>query len=431
MKHWAQAALVFATTAIAAWAQATYALSSDDVFTLRVCQMPWGDLLDALRADVHPPFYFLLTKLWLGLFGPTEAALQAFSGVTFLACVATLYFGLPEEDRAAAVVLLNPLGLLTARLGRMYALLLLLSVAAVLLERRSRWRELGLVHFLGSFTHIWYFFFITGQAYAALRYRRSPMRYCLSAALALLPYTFLWLPVLLRQLDKSKEAAAWLPTPSVVDLLVVGALLSGFSILNLGFLRSWPDGRYLSQFGATLLLPFALSFVKPIFYGRFAVPALAQLALALPFRRTPAILGHCLLALLYSAYEWQRPKLCDSAQTAAYLRQQVQPGDQVIFTSLSRAPILYYWPEGAPRSFSFPQEIDAHPGYEPNYARLNSMPAAAPAAARVWVLTGFRDDVAARLEHDLRGQGYRGQLQRQCPASECYYTKVLLFTRGQ
>jgi hypothetical protein len=431
MKSWAQAALVFSTTAFAAWAQATYALSSDDIFTLRVCQLPWGELIDALRADVHPPLYFLLTKLWLGVFGSTESALQAFSGVTFLACVATLYFGVPEEDRASAVVLLNPMGLLTARLGRMYALLLLLSVIAVLLERRSKWRPLAAVHLLGSFTHIWYFFFLAGQGYAVLRYRDSPLRYCLTAALALLPYTALWLPVLLGQLEKSNEAAAWLPNPNVVDLFVVTGLLAGFSILNLGFLRTWPNGQYLTQFGATLLIPFALSLVKPIFYGRFTVPALAPLALALPFRTTPAIVGHCVLALLLSAYEWRKPKPCDSVNTAEYLRQRFTAGDQIIFTSLSRAPILYYWPEAASSSFSFPAEIDAHPGYEPNYARLASMPSAQPAAGRVWVLSGFNAAVAKRLQSDLEEQGYRPTVQRECASSECYYTKVLLFTRGQ
>lgn len=422
MNSWAQAALVFLTGAFAAWAQATYALSSDDIFTLRVCQLPWGELLDALRADVHPPFYFLLTKLWLGVFGPTEVALQAFSGVTFIACIATLYYGVPEEDRAAAVVLLNPLGLLTARLGRMYALLLLLSIAAVLLERRSKWRPLALVHLLGSFTHIWYFFFLAGLGLSSLRS-------AIVAGLSLIPYGLLWVPVLLGQLDKSKEAAAWLPAPTIPALGSAILLLSGFSLLNLPFLQQRPSFKYIAQFAATLLIPFALSFWKPIFYGRFTVPALAPLALALPFKKTPAIVGHCILAIAYSAYEWQKPKPCDSANTAAYLRQQVAPGDQVIFTSLSRAPILHYWPEGAPSSFTFPAEIDQHPGYEPNYERLASIPSVQPTAQRVWVLSGFNNSVATRLATDLARQGYQPSVQRECAASECYYTKVLLFTR--
>jgi hypothetical protein len=424
MNPWAQAALVFLTGVFAVWAQAAYALSSDDIFTLRVCQLPWGQLLEALRADVHPPFYFLLAKLWLGIFGPTEAALQAFSGVTFLAAVATLYYGVPEEDRAAAVVLLNPLGLLTARLGRMYALLLLLAVLAVLLERRAKWLSLALVHVLGSFTHIWYFFFLAPMSFSSLRN-------FMLAAVSVVPYGFLWFPVLLGQLDKSKEAAAWLQKPGLGDLGVALLLLGGFSLLNLPFLRSRPNTKYLTQFVATLLVPFALSFWKPIFYGRFTVPALAPLALALPFKQTPAIVGHCILALAYSAYEWQKPKPCDSANTAIYLRQQVTGGDQVIFTSLSRAPILHYWPDGASRSYSFPAEIDEHPGYEPNYARLDSMPPVLPAAERVWVLSGFNNKVSARLEADLAKQGYQPSVQRECAASECYYTKVLLFTRGR
>lgn len=424
MNAWAQAALVFLTTLFAAWAQAAYSLSSDDIFTLRVCQLPWGQLIEALRADVHPPFYFLLTKLWLGIFGPTEAALQAFSGLTFLACIVTLYYAVPEEDRAAAVVLLNPLGLLTARLGRMYALLLLLSIVALLLERRSKWRPLALVHMLGSFTHIWYFFFL-------LPIGLSSLRNFMVAAVAVVPYGILWMPVLLGQLDKSKEAAAWLQKPGLGDLGVALLLLGGFSLLNLPFLRSRPHAKYLTYFGATLLVPFALSFWKPIFYGRFTVPALAYLALALPFKRTPAIIGHCVLAIVYSAYEWQKPKPCDSANTAAYLRQQVATGDQVIFTSLSRAPILHYWPDGASRSYSFPAEIDEHPGYEPNYERLDAMLPVLPAAQRVWVLSGFNNKVSERLEADLAKLGYRPSVQRECAASECYYTKVLLFTRGR
>lgn len=423
--------------AFCVWAMCRAPLSSDDVWTLATCDQSWSGLLAALRADVHPPFYFLLAKPWLALFGSAngngEAALQSFSACTFLAAVAFVWFLYPDDERYAAVLLLNPIGLLSSRLGRMYALLLLLCVVSVWAWREKRWALLALINCFGTLTHIWFFFFLLAQGATTLAFHRPVLvRYTLWNAASVLPYAIGWLPVLLGQLERSREAAAWLKVPSLGDLASTLLLHVLFSAPLLLWPKAWPGFEMLFFAAVTLLVPFALSFWKPVFYGRFTIPALLPLSLALArMARPPLAALTLLLATAYAAYVWQTPAVCTSAWTAQYLREHAQSGDVIIFTSLSRAPIRYYWRD-MPESFTLPRQIDAHPGYEPDYARLATLPAEAQQAfaslasrrvPRVWLLTGFSPDVEKTLGTALEPH-YTRDSEYSCPALECYFSHI-------
>lgn len=45
----------------------------DEVFSLNLVDHSWGDMFDLAKADVHPPFYYVILKLFIliGGGGPT------------------------------------------------------------------------------------------------------------------------------------------------------------------------------------------------------------------------------------------------------------------------------------------------------------------------------------------------------------------------
>lgn len=421
------------------WCQCRAPLSSDDVWTLSATSQSWSGLLATLRGDVHPPFYFLLVKPWLALFGPGEAALQAFSALVFLTAIGFVWFFYPEGERTAAVLLLNPIGLLSSRLGRMYSLLLLLCVASLWAWRERRWFLLAVLNCLGTFTHIWFFFFLLAQGLTTLAFHRAILwRYTVFGLASILPYAVTWFPVLLAQLERSREAAAWLKPPVPADLANSLFLHVAFTLPALLWPRAWPAGEMLFFAAATLLIPFGLSYLKPVYYGRFTIPALLPVSLALARSiRPPMALLTLGIATAYSAYVWRNPPLCTSEWTAHYLRDHATPGDRIVFTSLSRAPIRFYWP-AMPESFSFPRQIDAHPGYEPDYSRLQAdLPQEAQtllsqlkaqSTSGFWLLSGFSPQVESVLDQALAAD-YQLVQEFRCPAIECYFNRIRQYRR--
>jgi len=293
---------------------------------------------------------------------------------------------------------------LASQLVRMYTLLALLSVLSVhyyldLTSSRSpRMRTVLLyaaVTALGTFTHVWFFFLLSGQfiAYVAFLRRLPPVRVVLAAALSLAPYSVLWLPTMFGQVSGWNELGAWLAPPGYRDMIEVFALYGGAFWLLLPllaglWLRTMPTGKVLlevirqekvllTMLAAVLLVPFLVSQVKPVFYSRFTIAGLPLFALIvgrlvsrLMGERTAyqaSILTLALTLALTAALEMYRGP-CDSRWTADYLLENAGERDFVIFSSLSRMPTDFYLSQhtSEPPFFAttFPAEIDGHPGYE-------------------------------------------------------------------
>ena len=245
-----------------------------------------------------------------------------------------------------------------------------------------------LVNVLGTFTHIAFFFVLFAQiVFHLLFYRRTRIKaFAAAIAISLLPYMFLWAPVLLRQFSKSAEGIAWVSKPDlsmVAELvLLYGGVLwlvipvlvylwwrSGFE--SFGNLRFTSLSMWL--LAITILTPLLISQVKPIFNSRLAVIGLHLFALtigAIAGRRSNSFLTVLLIVLTAAGLVVLHPGVtnCDNRAMAVYLNQQANDGDAVIFTSLTRLPIDYYLEQAKTEKklfqTSFPAEIDQHPGYE-------------------------------------------------------------------
>jgi hypothetical protein len=382
------------------------AYSSDEVWSIKTAGLNYNAGMTALKADVHPPLYFLILHSWIRLFGTGERAIRSLSGLFYLLSVFAVFgigrglYGTKTGLLCAAVYLSSPLAILSAQFARMYSLLSLLAVLStwLYLQFSSKPRVSRLlfalyvaVNIFGTFTHIAFFFLLFGQVVTYFFfYRRIRMkRFVVAMVLSLVPYLFLWSPILLRQITNSGEGTAWVKKPGLsmlADLLLQYGGAFWLVVPVLLYLR-WRT-RFASADGSskrritslpvwllvlTVLTPLLISEVKPIFNSRLAIVGLHLFALTigafvgrganylLPI--AVVILSATFLAVVHPA---SAP--CDNREMAVYLNQTTNDGDVVIFTSLTRLPIDYYLERTKTGKklfeISFPAEIDQHPGYE-------------------------------------------------------------------
>jgi mannosyltransferase len=436
------------------------AYSSDEVWSVDAAGLNYSSAMATLQADVHPPLYYQFLHLWIRVFGTGERAVRSLSGLFYVLSVFAVYamgrdlYGSRTALLSATLYMISPLAILSAQFARMYALLSLLSVLSTWLylqfsikpcDSRLKLALYVAVNVLGTFTHVAFFFVLFGQAvFQFAFFRRARMRKLIFAmALSLVPYLFLWAPILLRQIARSEEGLAWLDRPGVSSIAQLLLLYGGnFWLLvpvffyfwwRLGFkpLQSFSKLTLTSlpiwMLAVVVVLPFLISQLKPIFNPRFAIVGLPFFALsigALIGRANNYVLPVALMVLTVIGLILLHPgsAVCNNRDVATHLSQTTNDGDVVIFTSLTRLPIDYYL-EHAPTTrklfeTSFPAEIDKHPGYEGRItdpsrraflereaqelvAKISEMRLARP-GLRVFFLHGFHPQLDGVLQDKLR-----------------------------
>lgn len=145
----------------------------DEAISINISKLPISKIPGALRHDGAPPLYYFLLHFWMRLFGSSDVAVRALSGV---ASVITLPFAFIAGKRLAgragawsALVLLasSPFALSYATSARMYSLMILWSLLLFLalaraLEEPSRGRliAVGAATAVILYTHYWGLYFI-------------------------------------------------------------------------------------------------------------------------------------------------------------------------------------------------------------------------------------------------------------------------------
>jgi len=169
LRLWAMLALLLLASAARFHLLGAQSLWYDEGVSYGHTQRDLLEIGQAVRDNVHVPFYFMALKLWAGLVGTSEFGLRAFSALASIASVAVTYalgrrlFGPLAGLAAALLVALNGFSVTYGQEARMYALLALLGGLAMLAfvlfvqqpARRGRWAlALAFVHALGALTHV-------------------------------------------------------------------------------------------------------------------------------------------------------------------------------------------------------------------------------------------------------------------------------------
>lgn len=194
----------------------------DEALSVTIAELPFDEMVDALRHDGHPGLYYLLLGWWIDLFGDTNAAVRAFSGVCSVLIVPVLWAIGNRRAGAIGVVaalvgLSSPFLLRYGTEARMYALLaLLVAVTWLATERAAERPTLLRLVVLGAsvaalvHTHYWSFWVI-GSAFVVIGFaairadsaRRSTL-IRVEAAIVVGAATFVvWLGVFTDQLGST------------------------------------------------------------------------------------------------------------------------------------------------------------------------------------------------------------------------------------
>lgn len=192
----------------------------DEVYSLDMAARPVGDLLEAVRrGDTHPPGYYLLLRVWLGLV-PGDLGARVLSLLLGLAHVAALGVvtarlgGRRVGWWAALLAAASPALSWTAYEVRSFALFALLATCAWatlegVLARGGAWRcaLVGLLTAAALYTFYYAAIVVLGLAAYALA-RPAPWGRRLGAAAGAAVGALLfapWLPVLADQLERVRD----------------------------------------------------------------------------------------------------------------------------------------------------------------------------------------------------------------------------------
>jgi mannosyltransferase len=303
----------------------------DEAQSVAIATQPsLGGVLAALREDGAPPVYYLLLTAWTSVFGTSDVAVRALSGLASVAALPLVWalgrrLGGPATGAALLLLLAtNPFAIRYATETRMYSLIVLLTAAGGLallrvLDRPGRGAQavLALLTGLLLLTHYWALFLVAAlggglllRAWRGPRAQRPALVRAITAGLAGGLLFLPWLPVFLFQMQHT--GAPWAAAVHPRDLAgIIGVwsmsgsftgsllLLVMLALVVLGVagrpgenrsvvvdLRGLEPGRTLAALvGATLLLAFLAGLSGGAFAGRYTsvvlVPGLLVMALGL------------------------------------------------------------------------------------------------------------------------------------------------------
>lgn len=461
-------------TLFAAFYGAGKSLWLDEAYSVLVAKQGFAEMLVSLENDAHPPLYYFLLGFWIKLFGDGEIAVRSLSGVFYLGGVLTVYWLGREiyEKRvgflAAFLYALSPLATGTAHSARMYALLGFLSAlstflfAKIFLQNNQSpfffW-SCVIVNVLGTFTQIWFFFFLASQflVYLVLFYPKNRLKLIALQFFSIVPFAILWTPILLIQLKIN--ATAWIGRPGAAEiaavflgffgeriavvfyLLIIVLLILSFKIWsNKGRSESFAAFKQYLKMKSTLtfvlmlafsiLIPFLVGQVKPIFgQTRFTIIALPAFVLILApllykFVNRTVLIAFCICLFCLVGYAfikfYNRGEPCSDRNITAGLLEKAEYGDILIFTSSSRTTTDYYLNRfnaaGNFVEFTFPAELNEHPGWrnvpkmlerretldaeaENLIAELHNLTVKQP--RRIWLFYGLDPEVSFILKRRL------------------------------
>lgn len=256
------------------WRITSFGLWGGEAFSMIGVKQTWMGMFSYVIADiVHPPLFYILLKLWIGLGGESLLWLKLFPVLSSIALVVPFYFlcrelnlQWPEMSLALFLAAVNGYLIHYAQELRMYSLFTFLSMCSFwLFIRYSRMpgratRELLwliLVNSMAVYSHYYGWLVVGTELLFLLIWQpRKLLGFGLSTAVLLLVFAP-WAYLVIREAQSIgglRQNLDWIPKPDVADVL------NFYSTLNGPF-----ASRYIKSLGLILFgLPMVLWFWKII-----------------------------------------------------------------------------------------------------------------------------------------------------------------------
>jgi len=301
-------AVLFIALAIRMVRFGSFGIWEDEGYTAMLISQPWHDFIYLMRFDSSPPVYYVLLKLWAGLFGMGEVSLKLPSLILSLGALSGVYgaarrhFGGNVAAIAALLFAFSPMQVWYSHNFRYYALIEVIaavSIGKVLDIGRSVETKSGvkasdlfwwaLLMVLGFYTHVLFAMaFVIQGAYIlwmALR-RRHDVRRVLTTSGAVLVLCLPWIAPFISQQRATLAYQTSLAAPKLGDY---GRAVSDFLFL---YAPHWASIWYFLPLAAILLIAVLGAWSRPgprsarwFLFASVLVPPIAAFGLALLFHQ--------------------------------------------------------------------------------------------------------------------------------------------------
>lgn len=340
----------------------------DEAFTDLATRLPLREMIQALAGDVHPPAYYLL--IWIlqrigiqGAWGLRILSVLASIGSVILAgyLVRIITTDRWVETVTIGLMAFAPMNLHYAQEARMYALLQLLILVALIAIYKQRWAILTIATAGAMLTHTYGLFYAASLSLVALVIARDKWRKWIPAfGLA----GIIWLPwaaVMLNQMRSMQSSGYWIQPvsigrvltafqkmifafalPNEMALAAMIMLGAGMVILIVTLIRSWRESwiTLVIMAGLPLLLAVLASWLyRPVLLYRPLIGSLPMLliliAIIIVVQDRPgkilaaAILIPLMISLAIGYHTYNLKNKGDSQPWLEAIRSEWQPGSVV------------------------------------------------------------------------------------------------------
>lgn len=305
----------------------------DEAFSAYIVQFNFAEIVTYTAADVHPPFYYWVLKVWTMLFGTSEIAFRSMSvlfgagAIVAAYLLARRFFGRLIGGVSLLFLVVSPMLIRYSDEARMYTLaafiILIAShvlVKATELNKRRYWILYGILVSLGMWTH--YFTALAWLAHWAWRafvirksttkpklfWRKFFTKNWIIAHVIAVGLFLPWLPFMAIQLGGIQGSGFWIPPISVDSFpnyltnlfyylehgqavgwlaLLLGVVLAGLTYLAVRTYRGFnkTDKYHYLLIVALAFAPVLILFIgslpplKSSFVERYLLPAIIGFAI--------------------------------------------------------------------------------------------------------------------------------------------------------
>ena len=216
------------------WHLTSSCLWFDEIFSVHAAEHPWAGLLQFAAADlVHPPLFYVLLKIWIGIGGESllwlrllPAILSVATIVPVLLMARELKLSAAETTLALLLLAINGYLIKYAQEVRMYSLLFFLSACSlwlfiVSLRRRklSHRRVIALtaLNLLMVYTHYYGWLLVVVELAVAFWINRAIAKQLSLSFVILLASYVPWIVLLARAFARQRmdQNVGWIPRPGL------------------------------------------------------------------------------------------------------------------------------------------------------------------------------------------------------------------------
>lgn len=227
--------LCLAYIALRFWHLTDSCLWFDEIFSVHAAEHAWGDLLSFVALDlIHPPLFYVLLKLWIGVGGESLLWLRSLPVIFAVVSLFPFIAFLLELKRTTSTIAISLFFLIVngsllkySQEVRMYSLLQCLSLVSMWLFARylikgKSFVPLVIVNIILVYTHYFGWFVVAGEVAAILIFQRIKWRrIALMVAITLAAFVP-WMIAVISAAKKSDglgQNIGWMSRPGIMAIL--------------------------------------------------------------------------------------------------------------------------------------------------------------------------------------------------------------------